>query len=233
MLRILGRTCWILALAFGSTTAIAGDGPLMFAAECETALALSAVPERLRTDAAVYHWSDGDYRIGAAENADAHLHCFVARNHPRSVIPVCFTRSGVESVMQGVVYRSQLAMEGKMPDEQDAAFNKKVATGEFVAPEGPGINYMMSGYTRIYQREQDEFWSVPPHAMYFAPGVVADEVGSATMQEAMQQPGLPVVIDSGIHAYIVTFVENSSEGSEVVATCPDSVLQELTGEMQR
>lgn len=221
-------SAWIAAvgvLAVGP--AIAGPDSTIRSEACEAALALSALPARLRADAITYVWKDGEYRVSGA--ADGRFHCFVARNHSASVIPQCFTASGVDTIMAGEIFKSKLVMYGAEPDDAVAAFEEKVAKREFSAPGEPGINYMMSAYNWIYQSARDEFIPVPPHVMFFAPHVEPDAVGSATFPEAVARKGVPMVVESGIHAYMVTFTDGSSESDDVVQNCAgEPVLEPLT-----
>lgn len=232
-LRILGKhlphgkrlSAWIAAagmLAPGAASA--GPDSTIRTEACEAALALSALPARLRDDADTYVWKDGDYRLTGS--GDGRFHCFVARNHTESVIPQCFTTSGVDTIMAGEIFKSRLVMDGAAPDEAVAEFEKKVAEGEFVAPDEPGINYMMSAYNWIYQSARDEFIPVPPHVMFFAPHVEPEDVGSATFPEAVAQKGIPMVVESGIHAYMVTFTDGSSESDDVATHCAGEPLLE-------
>ena len=206
--------------------AIAGPDSTIRSEACEAALALSALPARLRVDAVAYVWRNGEYR--RAGPAGGKFHCLVARNHSASIIPQCFTASGVDTIMAGEIFKSKLVMYGAEPDEAVAAFEEKVAKGEFAAPIEPGINYMMSAYNWIYQSARDEFVPVPPHVMFFAPHVEPDAVGSASFPEAVAQKGIPMVVESGVHAYMVTFTDGSSESDDVVKNCAgESVLEPL------
>lgn len=211
-------SAWIaVAGTLASGAAVAGPESTIRSAACEAALALSALPARLRSDAVAYVWKDGEYAVTGS--AEGKFHCFVARNHTASIIPQCFTASGIDTIMAGEIYKSKLVMHGADPKEAVAAFEEKVAKGEFVAPHEPGINYMMSAYNWIYQSTRDEFIPVPPHVMFFAPHVKPEDVGAATFSDAVAQKGIPMVVESGPHAYMVTFTDGSSEKDEVLETC--------------
>ena len=218
-------SAWIAAAGvLAGSPAAAGPDSTIRSQACEAALALSALPARLRDDAITYVWKDGEYRVDGP--ADGKFHCFVARNHAAAVIPQCFTASGVDTIMAGEIFKSKLVMHGTAPDDAVAAFEEKVAAGDFEAPEAPGINYMMSAYNWIYQSARDEFIPVPPHVMFFAPHVEPDAVGSASFPEAVSQKGIPMVVESGIHAYMVTFTDGSSESDDVREHCSEEPLLE-------
>lgn len=226
-------SAWLAAtgLALAGSAAAGPDSTIRTEA-CEAALALSALPARLRDDASIYVWNDGDYQRTAA--GTGRFHCFVARNHSRSVIPQCFTTSGVDNIMAGELFKSRLVMHGAAPNDAIDAFEARVEKGEFVAPDEPGINYMMSAYNWIYQAARDEFIAVPPHVMFFAPNVEPEAVGSATFPEAVAQKGIPMVVESGIHAYLVTFTDGSSESDDVVEHCDgEPLLEPLSAALER
>ena len=221
-------TAWIAAAGiFVCSAAAAGTDATIADEACEAALALSALPERLRDEANAYVWKDGEYRLTG--QGDGKFDCFVARNHASSVIPQCFTASGTDTIMAGEIFKSELVLKGSEPDEAVAEFEAKLANGEFDAPAAPGINYMMSAYNWIYQSTRDEFIHVPPHVMFFAPHVEPDEVGAATFPEAVATKGVPMVVESGIHAYMVTFTDGSSDSADVIRHCDgEPLLEPLT-----
>lgn len=230
--RFAARIAFTVYAGLSASAAVwAGPQSVLGSQACEAALALSALPERLRDDAAVYTWHDGDYRRDGNESAK--FHCFVARNHRDAVIPQCFTQSGVDNIMAGEFYKSRLVMHGTAPEDATNKFEQKVAAGEFEAPEQPGINYMMSAYNWIYQSARQEFIAVPPHVMFFAPDVESDDVGGATFREAVAQKGVPMVVDSGIHAYMVTFTDGSSESEQVEAQCSGHAVLERIASAHR
>lgn len=222
-----GKPAWLTFLGMlVSGVACAGPDATIHSEACESALALSALPARLRPDAKTYTWKNGDYHADSADSA--RFHCFVSRNHTEAVIPQCFTASGVGTIMAGEMYKARLVMNGATGKESVAAFEEKVAAGDYKAPAAPGINYMMSAYNWIYQDSRSQFIAVPPHVMFFAPNVEPEEVGSASFMEAVQQKGIPMVVESGIHAYMVTFTDGSSESDDVMKHCDGAeVLKKL------
>ena len=88
----------------------------------------------------------------------------------------------------------------------------------FGAPAGPGVNYMMSAYNRIYSSQSDSFIHFPPHTMFFAPDASAEVVGGSIAM-AQEIKGFPFVVEAGSHSYIVTITDRSSEPDDVRAHC--------------
>lgn len=60
-----------------------------------------------------------------------------------------------------------------------------------------------------------------------APHVEPDAVGSATFPEAVARKGVPMVVESGIYAYTVTFTDGSSESDDVVQNCAGNLYWSL------
>ncbi len=192
------------------------DKPIQLTQACEEALAKSALPERLRERASVYVWQKNKFQ--KTKSADGGLHCYLERNHPQSIIPLCFSENGVDSMIPAASYKTSLAMKGMKPSEAAKLYDAKVEAGDFMAPSAPGITYMMSELNFIYNEQTDIVRKIPPHVMFFAPNITNQELGGS-IPEAMSNKGFPGVIDSGIHGYIVTFVEKGASVSEVEQKC--------------
>ncbi|MDJ0710627.1 MAG: hypothetical protein QNJ14_09565 [Woeseiaceae bacterium] len=217
--RLIGAGSAFLLTSITLSAGAAELGLSITSENCEIALAQSALPARLRGRAATYVWTGDDYATPKTEPGQ--FHCIVARNHPTSIIPICVTDSGLDTVLQGIIYKSRLAMQGVPVDEAEKRFAERAKNGEFTAPAAPGISYMMSSHNHIYRPQNDSFLNVPAHVMMFAPDVDPEVIGSATFPGAIANPGVPIAIDSGIHAYIVTFVAEAADSGEVVEQCGD------------
>ena len=82
------RFVLILVGMFTACASAAKEHIELLSTACEEALALSALPERLRTDATVYVLEATGYRKSRA--GQGAFSCLVTRNHPQSYIPLCF-----------------------------------------------------------------------------------------------------------------------------------------------
>ena len=204
-------------------TSVCAAGPVEFQSltqACEEALALSALPADLRDQASVYVWRGDEFE--RTVTSDGGFHCVVQRNHPDAIIPECITSTGKDSILEGIMARTKLVAGGMEGDAADEAAIKMIENGEIAAPSGPGVNYMMSAYNRIYTSRAQAVGQFPPHTMYFAPDAKPDVIGgSYTM--ALENKGSPFVVEASTHSYIVTFTEAASDSADVEKHCAGQI----------
>ena len=210
----------VTALAItGITTATEASTNLTTA--CEEALALSALPERLRDGASAYTLTDSGFEL--TRKGDGPFTCVVARNHETAIIPQCADAAGTDSIIPAIIKRTEWTLAGMQSDEQQTRFDELAADGTFRAPERTGINYMMSNFNYIWNAQRGQTMHVEPHVMYYAPNVSNDQIGGS-MQEAMgSNRGTPYVIEEGIHGYITSFVEHASNSADVMVACKGQI----------
>lgn len=123
--------------------------------QTEIALALSAAPPRISTDAAVMIFRPSGYeQVRAGENGFV---CLVERSwagdtrwagafwDPKIRAPICYNAHAAESVLPVYLYRTELVLAGKSRGEIAAALDAAVSAGRFKAPTGTAMSYMMSG----------------------------------------------------------------------------------------
>lgn len=194
--------------------------PCSFAQElsaaCETELALSALPAHLRSDATVYVFDGAGYSV--SRQGEGPFSCIVERNHPLALIPQCLDREGTETIFPALVWKSQQVMSGADPDEVRAEHARRLAAGDYGAPDGPGVSYMVSGFNRIHIAERGERIAVGPHVMFYAPGLANDDIGGAH-EHGLANRGLPFVLDEGPHGYMISYVEKPSDPAAVASAC--------------
>lgn len=183
--------------------------------ECETELALSALPERLRADAAVYIHDRNTFRQVRDGRT---FSCIVERNHPLALIPQCLDRAGAEAILPALIWKSQRILAGEDPAAVRQAHAERLAAGEYDPPARPGVSYMTSAFNRVHIAARDTRISVGPHVMFYAPGVGNTDIGGS-QQHGMANRGMPFVIDEGPHGYMISFVERASETAGVEAAC--------------
>jgi len=203
------------SLLFAATAASAADfRPLT--QQCEEALALSALPASMRERASVYVWKDGKFE--QTIRSDGGFHCIVQRNHPDAVIPECVTSTGENSILKAIMVQTKLTASGMSQDEVEEKTQAMIESGEIAAPDGPGVNYMMSAYNLIYAPNRDEIGHFGPHTMFFAPHA-SNEVVGGSFQMAQETPGFPFVVEAGTHSYIVSFTQSAAEPDDVQQSC--------------
>lgn len=163
----------------------------------EVALALSAAPEHLRRDAAVYVLEEHGYvKVRDSKNGFA---CIVNRDHPRNQKPTCYDAEGVATILPKVLDVGEMLMKG-MPME---AINKAVAegfrSGKYIAPRRPGVAYMLSNGNRDYNPQTGGTDWFPPHIMFYAPNLTNKDIGS----KGDFADGLPSIGYQGPHGFMI------------------------------
>lgn len=184
--------------------------------ECEIALALSALPSRLRETASVFVNDDGTYTQRVRR--DGPFTCIIERVHSASMAPQCMDRAGAASILPALIRKSELALSGSSSEEVEAAFAAAVAAGEILPAESSGVSYMMSDYNYIYVPAAEQVLKVPPHVMFYAPNVSNDDVGGSLVS-ATANIGTPFVFSEGVHGYFITYVEHAASSDAVTAAC--------------
>jgi len=123
--------------------------------EYELALARSAAPETVTTEASYYVLREGGYeQVSTGTNGFA---CLVQRSfgapfegspatfhNPEVIAPVCFNAEGTRTVMREHFLRAELFMAGENRDTIEAAVIAAVASGDIPLPAPFAISYMMS-----------------------------------------------------------------------------------------
>ena len=187
---------------------------------CEEALALSALPASMRAQASVYVWRGDGFE--KTISSDGGFHCVVQRNHPEAIIPECVTSTGEHSILEGIMERTKMVAAGMPGDDADEKAIDMIRNGELAAPTGPGVNYMLSAYNRIYSGRSQEVRQFPPHSMFFAPDASSEIVGGSYAM-ALDNKGFPFVVEAASHSYIVTITEKSSESVDVEEYCEGQI----------
>jgi hypothetical protein len=208
------------SLAFAQNSA---ESPLLLSEHCEEALALSAMPAHLRENAGTWVYSGEHYR--STRPAKNGFSCHVERNHPRSVIPVCYDAEGSDKILPAKQAAAEIIMAGGTREEVAQRFSAAVESGDYLAPEKPGLAYMVSAHNRIFTGTAIQ--SIDPHLMFYVPNMENADIGGS-MQAARSNRGLPFVIEPGIHGFAISYVGRASDSSAVFKHCagelPDGYL---------
>lgn len=198
-------------------TAIASDETRKLTAACEEALALSALPARLRDQASVYSLTDQGFKM--TREKDGPFTCIVERNHADAVIPQCVDAAGADTIIPGIMKKSQWSLAGMPVAERRAKFAELAAKKELKPAPRSGISYMMSNFNYVWNANSEYLMRVPPHVMFYAPNVSNEDVGGSFQEAVDGNRGTPFVVEVGIHGYMTSFVERPSESDEVLAAC--------------
>ena len=213
-MRIVAIGCLMMTL--GSLSSLAAETQLPLTEACEKAVALSALPKRLRPDASVFGLVDGKYR--EIQSGTGSFTCIIERNHPEALIPQCMDAAGRDSVLPALIFKSLRILEGASLDQVEGEFLEKAERGDFRPPERPGISYMISDFNYIYIGRTEKIMKVRPHIMAYGPNLTNQDIGGS-FAAAMENRGLPFVIGLSIHRNIISHVEKASDSAQVLAAC--------------
>jgi len=199
----------------GATTAAAAETVPLLPTACEEALALSALPARLRAEATTYVLEANGFR--KTREGTGPFTCLVTRNHPDSLIPLCFDRAGTETIVPSEIRRGEMIQAGKTNDDFNAERTRGAKDGTVKAP-APGVSYMTSDYNYIYNADAGQIVKVPAHMMYYAPYLTDKDIGGSE-EDGMRNPGLPFINDQGVHGMMISMLNEASDSSEVEQHC--------------
>ena len=167
----------------------------------EIALALSALPESLRADAAVHVLGKNGYR--KVKDGASGLNCLVEQSTPDSQEPICWDREGSDTIMPVVFAKATWRTQGVKGDEIERRVAQGFADGRFRAPRHGGVAYMISAAN--YVPAGDRVIHYGPHVMFYAPYLTNKDIGATG-----KDPNAPWVLNEGSpHAYIIVVTRHS------------------------
>ncbi len=210
------KLCSLTALLVLASASVTADEVPTLSRTCEEALARSALPQTMRETASVFVYSGTTFV--EAVSGSGPFTCIVGRNHARSVVPQCMDREGRDKILPTIIQNSAMALAGKTTKEIDAARQADLNAGKLQAPMRAGVSYMASDYNHIYFEEGDQIQKIPPHLMFYAPGVTNVDIDGAT-PNGTSFKGRPFIIEPGPHGYMISFVEKATDTTEVQAAC--------------
>lgn len=176
----------------------------------EIALARSAAPSEVSTDATVLVWA-GDGFETAREGSNG-VTCYVARSWPESLEPHCFDVEGSSTILPIHLRQMELWHRGRSNAEIDQEIADGIRTGELRLPSRPAMSYMMSEGQRLINEEGTPVGSWRPHVMIYYPYLTADALGlgpvPSTEAAVVVDPGTPL---SNIMVVVSDFVPAPSK----------------------
>jgi len=193
-------TSWIYAEQISNLT------PLI-PREDEIRLALSAGPEHLRNEAAVYALERGGY-VRAREGTNGFT-CLVEHDHPLSVEPICFDAEGSRTTLPAVLEKTRLREQGLSDEQIDARIKKDYESGKLQAPQKPGIAYMLSPELKFYHPETGKYSRFVPHVMFYVPYMKNQDIGA--LPKHFGSTTQPWVLNEGTPTAYVIVVPQSKD----------------------
>jgi hypothetical protein len=177
----------------------------------EVALALSACPPAVATGAGVYVLAQSGY-VKARDSQNGFV-AIVAHALPTSQEPQCMDAEGAKTHLPRLLKVAELRVQGKSSDEITRYVAEAFAKGIFVAPQKPGVDYMLST-ENLPPDNAGKGRSVapfPPHVMVYAPYVTNADLGV----DGSPDGPLMVVGEGTPHALIIIPVARHDAGHQV------------------
>ena len=145
----------------------------------EIALATSAAPAELSSNATVYAVRDGKVlTLRAGTNGSS---CMVARDsHAGSLYPICYNPEGTRTVLKRELMQARLRTLGVAEDSIDRAVEAAYKSGELEIPKDVALAYMMSPQQVLFSNARKEGRRVGawhPHLMLYVPGATPAKLG--------------------------------------------------------
>ncbi len=211
------RLAAIMVMAMGLGVACAEDVRdtrsvlnIIFPADVEAKLALSAAPQHLRAGATVYVYGekgftkfrDGINGFTCLLNRDGFLY------GGKAFKPTCWDADGLASYVPVMLRVGKLLAAGKSTGEVRVDIDAGFRVGRFHRPTRTGIAYMLAGDVDLDTNTgRVTYTAFPGHYMIYAPGVTNADLGYSADASRINR-SLPFIFDAGTGgselAYLIT-----------------------------
>ena len=182
----------------------------------EVALARSAAPPSVHTDARVWVFTNGRYVV--ADSGTSGVECYVGRGWPEALEPHCFDEEGAGSVMRMAMRRSELLHAGTSAAAADAEIAAGLASGTYRLPRRPAMSWMMSSAQVLYNDSGQRVGAWRPHVMIYFPYLSADAVGTGANNDLRAG----IVVSSGTPVSNLMIVVPEAVDPAPARTTPDT-----------
>ncbi len=201
----LDRIAFGIALgtcAAGATqlTAQTPDRPEVLPAAEEMRIALSAAPDHLRDGAGYWALEEDGYVL--ARETENGFTCIINRDHPLNRKPTCYDAEGTRTILPKVVFVGNLLMQGTSVADVRAQVQEGFASGRLIAPERPGVAYMLTDEIRNYNPGTGQVGTFPSHMMFYAPNLTNADIGAPPTHDP-EAPWLPFIAYQGPHGFMI------------------------------
>ena len=176
--------------------------------EQEITLALSAEPEHLRADSAVYILENGKFT--KVRDGKSGFTCTVLRATSDSREPICFDPEGSRTNMIVDMRRTEWRIQGLKENDIQSKVEEGYKKGEFAAPKRSGVVYMLSDENYIFNSETGKVFHYPPHLMFMAPYLKNADIGARLQTDSSSerpwvlsegQPDAYIIVAKGDHQH--------------------------------
>jgi hypothetical protein len=141
----------------------------------EIALARSAAPSNVSTDAAVLILRNGKY-VTAHEGSNG-VTCMVSRSLPLAIEPICYDPEASRTILQMEKQIVELRLAGVPAEEIERRIAESIGSGALAVPQRPAMAYMLSAGQILYADAETSVGSFYPHLHIYMPYVTAEQLG--------------------------------------------------------
>lgn len=176
------------------------DRPEVLTAAEEMRIALSAAPDHLREGAGYWALEEDGYVL--ARETQNGFTCIINRDHPLNRKPTCYDAEGTRTILPKVVFVGNLLMRGTPMADVSAEVQEGFASGRFIAPEKPGVAYMLTDEIRNFNPGTGQVGTFPRHLMFYAPNLTNADIGAPQGRDP-DAPWLPFIAYQGPHGFMI------------------------------
>jgi hypothetical protein len=168
----------------------------------EILLALSALPESMRSSATVHVLGPRGYE--KVREGTSGVHCLISHDRPDTQEPICWDREGSETILPVKLDEASWRQAGVSETEIEARVAAGFQSGRYRAPRRSGVAYMMSSANWVFNGEKVIHYH--PHVMMYAPYLTNADIGADG-----KDPNAPWILNEGSpHAYIIVVTKPGS-----------------------
>ncbi|HEX2449845.1 MAG TPA: hypothetical protein VHJ69_01820 [Gemmatimonadales bacterium] len=184
--RRVAACVWVVVLSAGSlsaqsrNTGQSGPRKLLPRGE-EIALARSAAPAQVSSDATVWVFTDSGYVIG--ESGSNGVACYVGRSWQESVEPHCFDTEGAATILPIEMRTVELYHRGRSPEQVEREIAVELASGRLRTPRRPALTWMQSGAQQLIRDDGKPVGRWQPHLMIYYPYLTGAELGLGSVSD--------------------------------------------------
>lgn len=163
-----------LLLPLAATAQTADTPPVLTESE-EIALARSAAPASVTTDAAILVLRDNKYKtVHAGTNG---VTCMVSRSQPLALEPICYDPEASRTILQMELRLVEMRLAGVAAEEIERRIDEAIGSGDLALPQRPALAYMLSAGQILYADAGTKVGSFRPHLHMYMPYATAEQFG--------------------------------------------------------